>query len=150
MMKNPYSGIWLSDGLSDKEAQRRYKKRRQNLATKIGHITVIFGTHLHAGGKNPWAHPHTPIYQDPLMLFLTGINQTETALVLDPQSTEKEWLFVPQKNPHLEFWEGPKLGVGSSNDNEALTKINKEMERAVRYTISDVIAIEQFFNSDMR
>lgn len=33
---------------------------------------------------------------------------------------------------------------------EALTKINKEMERAVRYTISDVIAIEQFFNSDMR
>ncbi len=122
-VKNPYSCIWITDGLSSRDAQKRYRERRSTLAQKIGYTCVIFGTDTLPGDRNNWAHVPSFIYQEPLMLFLTGINQPKVALVLNPNHSHQEILFIPPKNAMLEFWEGKKFGFGSKEDLEEITDI---------------------------
>ena len=115
---NPFSGIFIDEGLSHTQTIERYRQRRLEVAQKLGHITVIGGTQTPPGGKNSWVHLPTFIYQEPLMLFLTGINQLKTALILDPQGPIKEILFITPKNTVMEFWEGKRFGVGDEDSLE--------------------------------
>lgn len=121
--KNPTSGIYLDAGLG-KASQKRYQKRRMALAKKIGHLSIIFGLENGPGGQNPWTYLDTRIYQEPLLIYLTGINQLNTILLLDPKSKKsKEILFLSPKNPNLEFWEGIRFGTGTNEDLEFIRKI---------------------------
>ena len=48
--------------------------------------------------------------QTPQLIYLTGINQYDIALILDPfAETEKEMLFLPALDPKKEFFEGAQL-----------------------------------------
>ena len=48
--------------------------------------------------------------QTPQLIYLTGINQYDIALILDPfAETEKEMLFLPVLDPKKEFFEGAQL-----------------------------------------
>lgn len=110
------SGIYIDAGLGPK-SKTRYRARRDALAQKLGHLTIVFGLDIGPGGRNPWTYLDTRIYQEPLLLYLTGINQLNTILLLDPKSNgSKEILFLSPKNPTLEFWEGIKFGTGSTKD----------------------------------
>lgn len=110
------SGIYIDAGLGSK-SKVRYANRRSALAKEIGHLTLIFGLDIGPGGRNPWTYLDTRIYQEPLLLYLTGINQLNTILLLDPKSkSSKEVLFLLPKNPALEFWEGIKFGTGTNKD----------------------------------
>jgi Xaa-Pro aminopeptidase len=62
-------------------------------------------------------HAHTPIHQDPLFLYLTGINQPGCVLYCD---AETDYLFLPTKDPSYEFWEGTRLGCNNPADAASL------------------------------
>lgn len=110
--KKIYSGIFR-DGGAGSFAKRRYRDRRNKLMQKENSLMVITGVPYGPGGKTVWAYAHSPTYQEPSIMYLTGINQSNVILLLDPKSkVSKEILFVGRKDRIMEFWEGVRFGVG--------------------------------------
>jgi Xaa-Pro aminopeptidase len=134
-LKNIYSGVFR-DGGAGKLAKRRYRDRRVSLLNAENKLLVIAGVPYGPGQETVWAYAHTPTYQEPAIMYLTGVNQDQVILMLDPGSKESdEILFVNQKNPDKEFWDGIRLGVGSQ----------KSINEAKRVTgIKDVRGIHEF------
>ena len=111
-IKKTHSGIFR-DGGAGSFAKRRYRDRRKKLMQKENSLMVITGVPYGPGGKTVWAYAHSPTYQEPAMMYLTGINQSNIILLLDPKSKiSKEILFVGRKDRIMEFWEGVRFGVG--------------------------------------
>ncbi|MBC8284324.1 MAG: aminopeptidase P N-terminal domain-containing protein [Nitrospinae bacterium] len=111
-IKKIHSGIFR-DGGAGSFAKRRYRDRRAKLMKKENSLMVITGVPYGPGGKTVWAYAHSPTYQEPSMMYLTGINQNNVILLLDPKSkVSKEILFVGRKDRIMEFWEGVRFGVG--------------------------------------
>jgi Xaa-Pro aminopeptidase len=136
--------VFIDDGLGDK-AQPRYQNRRNKLAQKTQCLTIILSPTNSAQDLNTWDHYTPQIYQDPLMLHLTGINQLKTALILDPQSPKnqpKEILFLPKKDPKLEFWTGTKLSYSHSLITEQTITGIKD--------IRDISTLDQFIISRLK
>lgn len=111
--ESAYDGVFISDGLPFAQARDRYQARRDWLLDQLDHPLLLIGPTHGPSGTYPWAHIHRAVFQDPYLLYLTGINQTGVALWLDPRDREIV-LFLPKKNPKLEFWEGLQLGSGSA------------------------------------
>jgi len=109
-MTNRYSGVFINDGLPAKEAQLRYQARRKTLSQAFPHPILVMGVPEGPNRNYPWAHLHSFIFQDPSFLYLTGINQPKTGLFITPT---QETLFIEPKSPHLEFWDGTRLGIGN-------------------------------------
>ena len=133
--KNIYSGVFR-DGGAGKLAKRRYRDRRVKLMKAENKMIVIAGVPYGPGQETVWAYAHTATYQEPAIMYLTGVNQDQVILLLDPGSKESdEILFVNKKNPDKEFWDGIRLGVGSQ----------KSINEAKRVTgFKDVRGIHEF------
>lgn len=116
-----YSGVFLDDGLGA-EVRERYRERRRRLMSRAGHPVLIRGIDEGPGGANVWPVLYEVVYQEPAMLYLTGVNQLKTALFLDPE-TGDEILFVGKKDPHLEFWEGTRFGVGNPESEAVMREL---------------------------
>ncbi|PIQ99431.1 MAG: peptidase M24 [Nitrospinae bacterium CG11_big_fil_rev_8_21_14_0_20_45_15] len=107
-----YSGIFR-DGGAGSFAKRRYRKRREELMKKENCLMVIAGVPYGPGGETVWSYAHCASYQEPGFMYLTGINQFNVILILDPGSKESdEILFVSSKDPKKEFWDGVRFGTG--------------------------------------
>lgn len=118
--KKVHTGIFR-DGGAGAFAKRRFHERRKKLMVKEGQLMAIAGVPYGPGGKTTWAYAHCPTYQEPAMMYLTGINQNNVILLLDPGSkVSDEILFVDNKNRILEFWEGVRFGVG---DKQSLREV---------------------------
>jgi Xaa-Pro aminopeptidase len=136
-MKKVHSGIFR-DGGAGAFAKRRYSERRKKLMQAEGRLMAITGVPYGPGGKTTWAYAHCPTYQEPAMMYLTGINQNNVILLLDPGSKESsEILFVDSRDRVMEFWEGVRFGVG---DEQSLKQV-----RSVT-GIQDVRDIKDFKN----
>ncbi len=110
--KKIYSGIFR-DGGAGKFAKQRYRLRRSKLMEKEDKLIVLTGVPYGPGAETTWTYAHAPTYQEPSLMYLTGINQTEVLLLLDPGSKESdEIIFVKAKDPSKEFWDGIRFGVG--------------------------------------
>ena len=110
--KKTYSGIFR-DGGAGKLAKQRYRSRRKNLINKENILMAITGVPYGPGQETVWAYAHCPTYQEPAIMYLTGVNQSNVMLLLDPDSKESdEILFVDKKDPSKEFWDGIRFGVG--------------------------------------
>ena len=108
--KNKYTGIFRGGG---KSAIRRFRERRKKLMKKENKLMVITGVPYGPGQETVWSYAYTPTYQEPAIMYLTGINQSAVILLLDPDSTESdEILFVNPKDHDKEFWDGVRFGVG--------------------------------------
>jgi Xaa-Pro aminopeptidase len=119
-IKKVHSGIFR-DGGAGAYAKRRYRDRRNKLMEKENSLMVITGVPYGPGGKTVWAYSHSPTYQEPSIMYLTGINQNNVVLLLDPKSkVSTEILFVGRKDRIMEFWEGVRFGVG---DKESLKEV---------------------------
>ncbi len=138
-----YSGVFLTGGLSPERARKRYRDRRLAFRKKLNAPALLYGVDRGPGDDEVWSHLRVPIYQEPLILFLTGVNQQNTALYLAPASApekeEPEILFLPKKDAEKEFWDGLRLGSGfSESEDEAvqLTGIKKILpfEDLARFT----------------
>ena len=111
-IKKVYSGIFR-DGDAGSNTKRRYRDRRRKLMEREGSLMAITGVPYGPGGKTVWAYSHNPTYQEPSIMYLTGINQNNVILLLDPKSkVSKEILFLGRKDRIMEFWEGVRFGIG--------------------------------------
>ena len=110
--KKIYSGIFR-DGGAGRLAKQRYRARRKRLIDKENMLMAITGVPHGPGQETVWAYAHCPTYQEPAIMYLTGVNQSNVMLLLDPGSRESdEILFVDKKDPSKEFWDGIRFGVG--------------------------------------
>jgi len=113
-LKNTYSGIFR-DGGAGRLAKKRYRARRKRLLNKENILMAITGVPYGPGQETVWAYAHCPTYQEPAIMYLTGINQSNVILLLDPYSFESdEILFVSKKDLSKEFWDGIRFGVGDT------------------------------------
>ncbi len=91
------------------------QRRKAHLA-KLDSFAVFSGLPREPGAEHLWVMSGLRIFQEPALMHLTGINQTQIILILNPFSKdEKEILFVPQKDPKKEFWDGVRLGLAKAN-----------------------------------
>lgn len=110
--KKVYSGIFR-DGSAGARAKGRFRERRRKLMKKENRLMVLTGVPYGPGQETTWAYAHAPTYQEPTVMYLTGVNQSGVILMLDPGSKEsEEILFVKKKDPRKEFWDGVRFGVG--------------------------------------
>jgi Xaa-Pro aminopeptidase len=120
ILKKVHSGIFR-DGGAGAFAKRRYRQRRKNLMAAEGSLIAVTGVPYGPGGKTTWAYAHCPTYQEPAMMYLTGVNQNNVILLLDPDSKDSdEILFVDSRDRFMEFWEGVRFGVG---DEQSLREV---------------------------
>ena len=121
-IKKTYTGIFR-DGGAGKLAKRRFRDRRKKLMDRENKLMVITGVPYGPEGKTVWSYAYCPTYQEPSMMYLTGINQPNVVLLLDPHSRESdEILFVAEKDPTHEFWNGIRFGVG---DKKSVAEVQK-------------------------
>ena len=100
-MKKVYTGIFR-DGEAGSFAKRRFRGRRKKLMVKEDRLMAITGVPYGPGGKTTWAYAYCPTYQEPAMMYLTGINQNNVILLLDPDSkVSDEILFVDSSDRKL-------------------------------------------------
>ena len=134
-LKNTYSGIFRDGGVG-RLAKKRYRVRRKRLIDKENMLMAITGVPYGPGQETVWAYAHCPTYQEPAIMYLTGINQANVILLLDPNSSESdEILFVSKKDLSKEFWDGIRFGVGD-------TKSIREVQRVTG--IKDIRDIDDF------
>lgn len=114
--------MFVTGGLSGPAARKRYQKRREAFRRRFPHPLVIYGSDRGPGDDEVWPHLRVPIYQEPLVLYLTGVNQLNTALFLDGSKKNtpgvNEILFLPAKDVKKEFWDGLRFGTGFSESEE--------------------------------
>jgi len=121
--KKTYSGIFRDGGVG-KLAKQRYRARRKRLMDKEGILMAITGVPYGPGQETVWAYAHCPTYQEPAIMYLTGVNQSNVILLLDPGARESdEILFVGKKDPSKEFWDGIRFGVGDSKSKQEVKRI---------------------------
>ena len=134
-LKNTYSGIFRDGGVG-RLAKKRYRVRRKRLIDKENMLMAITGVPYGPGQETVWAYAHCPTYQEPAIMYLTGINQANVILLLDPNSSESdEILFVSKKDLSKEFWDGIRFGVGD-------TKSIREVQQVTG--IKDIRDIDDF------
>ncbi len=90
--KKIHSGIFR-DGGAGKFAKKRYRARRKKLMDKEGILMAITGVPYGPGQETVWAYAHCATYQEPAIMYLTGVNQSNVVLLLDPGSRESERSF---------------------------------------------------------
>ena len=123
IIKKKYSGVFR-DGGAGKLAVKRFRDRRQKLMDREGIMMVFTGVPYGPGEETGWAYAQVPTYQEPTVMYLTGINQSKVILLLDPKSrSSKEILFTDPKNPSMEFWDGYRFGVGNSKSLSEVRKV---------------------------
>ena len=54
---------------------------------------------------------HYPFRVDSDFYYLTGFTEPDAALVLDPQATHPYTIYLREKDPAKEIWDGPRLGI---------------------------------------
>jgi Xaa-Pro aminopeptidase len=115
MKADPDAGLFLGAGLPKAAALRRYRLRRASLARSAALPILIHGAPSGPGADEVWGQIRVPIWQEPLFLWLTGLNQCGSALWLSQgRSGVEEVLFLPKKDTLKEFWEGRRLGAGDA------------------------------------
>ncbi|NLB63625.1 MAG: M24 family metallopeptidase [Fibrobacter sp.] len=121
-----YSQVFLTSDCGVNGAEI-YAKRRREFLQKLEHPCLIAGVRQAPGSSEAWYNQLERRVQNPQMLFLTGINQTQVYLWLDPRAEKnaQEILFLPKVDPHHEFWEGARLGLYEKDSPQAQAHLQK-------------------------
>ncbi|MCQ2103636.1 MAG: Xaa-Pro aminopeptidase [Fibrobacter sp.] len=111
-ISSDYSQVFISS--NDYNSVSLYRKRRQAMLKELDSFCVIAGMSIEPGGEEAFVQTWNKMVQEPAFVYLTGINQPGCYLLLDPRDSS-EVLFVPEKNPFKEFWNGKRLGYVEGN-----------------------------------
>lgn len=101
-------------GMLGNRAPEVFRKRRDDLLACLDCPAVFAGLDLEPGAEHLFRIPDARIFQEPALLHLCGINQTGVRILLDPGAKDPDRravLFLPEKNPAREFWDGVRLGL---------------------------------------
>ena len=107
-----HSRVFVS-GIAGPKARGHYARRRREHLDAAEFPWVFHGLEREPGGELHWLMNGVRVFQEPSLLYLTGINQPGVSLVLDPTApaARRETLFLPWKDPAKEFWDGVRLGL---------------------------------------
>ncbi|HAO99889.1 MAG TPA: peptidase M24 [Fibrobacteres bacterium] len=117
------------------------KRRRQRHIEALDGFAIFAGVSHEPGAENIWHMNGLKIFQEPALIHLCGINQPGIVLALIPGGKSQEILFVPEKNPDKEFWDGVRFGY-PTNGNPKTSKDLKEVRKLTG--IQDVRPMGQF------
>jgi Xaa-Pro aminopeptidase len=122
------------------------KQRRRAHLDALDGFALFSGVPREPGAENLWMMNALRIFQEPAVMYLTGINQPQVLLALVPRkggasADSEEILFVPGKNPEREFWDGVRFGYPPGPD--AATSRDVEDIRALT-GIDDVRPLAEF------
>lgn len=115
------SHLFITSGLSSDDAKKRYQHRRTTLLKTANAPILLVGIDTGPNHTHVWSSLNSYIYQEPSLLYYTGINQVRTALLLAPG--QPDTLFIDPKNPSKEFWEGRHLGCGTAEAETEITNL---------------------------
>ncbi|MEL6437659.1 MAG: aminopeptidase P N-terminal domain-containing protein [Cyanobacteria bacterium J06621_8] len=94
--------------------QPEYRRRQQELMSKIGGGTAIFRSAPTATMHNDVEYTYR---QDSSFYYLTGFNEPEAVAVFAPHHDKHKYvLFVQPKDPEKETWTGYRCGVESAKE----------------------------------
>ena len=111
MSNNSFSFVYDDNGWG-KSSKLKYQKRRQEFINKLNSPVLLWGVRDEPSSDVVFTDIPYRVYQEPNILYFTGIKQKQVALWLNPFSKgTKEILFVPTKTTKKEFWEGYQLGL---------------------------------------
>jgi len=124
-----------------------HKDRRAVLRSKMAEnsVAVIFSNPL----RNRANDVDYVFHQDPNFYYLTGFREPNAVLVIfsDDYKDAKEIIYVPQKSPVKEMWNGKRLGVEGAKK-ELGFKVAKTTEdflnESIDFNTFDTIYIEKF------
>ena len=91
-------------------------RRRKAHLDALDAFAIFAGVPREPGTENIWHMNAWKLFQEPALMHLTGINQPNVILALVPGSRPAEILFVPEKNPEREFWDGVRFGLPPKKD----------------------------------
>jgi Xaa-Pro aminopeptidase len=92
-----------------------FRKRRHRLMEEAGADSLIVLTAAPERLRNGDAY--FPYRQDSDFLYLTGLDEPESVLVLAPgRDSGQEILFLRERDPDRERWDGPRLGLDGARD----------------------------------
>lgn len=124
-LQRKYAQVFQSVGL-ESSAVSVYAQRRSTLLSNLSSLCLFSGVPRIPGSEETWTYSFQRQIQDPAFLFLTGVNQPGAFLALDPLTKkldEREILFLPDKIPDREFWDGAMLGLPAKDDSQALAEM---------------------------
>ncbi len=117
------------------------KRRRKRHLEALDGFAIFAGVPREPGAENIWHMNALKIFQEPALIHLCGINQPQIILALVPGGKPEEILFVPEKNPAREFWDGVRFGYPSDGKAES----SPDLEEVRRLTgIEDVRPLGDF------
>src|SRR5579864_8647583 len=90
-----------------------YKKRRQKLLERISDGVCIIPSHPHYLRNDD---VHYPYRQDSSFFYLSGYAEPESVLVFAPHMKNKFVMFVSEKDPLRELWDGFRYGVEGAKE----------------------------------
>ncbi len=92
--------------------QAEYRQRREQLMSKIGNGTAIFGSAPMAVMHNDVEYTYR---QDSDFYYLTGFNEPHAVAVIAPHHPEHKFIiFVQPKEREKEIWTGYRVGVDAA------------------------------------
>ena len=104
------------------ELRTELQKRREAIAEKMGQrgMLILFSPEL-----RPYSGDVSYEFrQENNLFYLTGIRQREITLVLMHQnSSYREILFLPRRNPHRELWSGQMLTAEGATEISGIEKV---------------------------
>ena len=149
-----------------------YKNRRHQLMTNIkqsingkssNHVVVV----LSNSRKYMTDEIQYPFRQNTNFLYLCGFQEPDSALVLEnipgkDLPEHKSTLFVAQRDPHRELWDGPRSGIDGALEFigvdeayhvgdlcEALDKLSRRKNLAVWYDFFKAVGTNDAFHDDV-
>ena len=100
---------YIHDDLAADEAAARFSARRQALYSTVNHPIILKGVPDIPGTENPFHYAYHPVFQDPNILYLSGLNQANIAMIINGEETV---LFLPTQDEKMVFWEGHYFSTG--------------------------------------
>ncbi|MGL1903697.1 MAG: Xaa-Pro peptidase family protein [Fibrobacterales bacterium] len=110
-LQQKYSQVFVA-GLKGDSAVEAFRDRRKRQLKELKGVSFFFSASHEPHHDTVHLMNATRLFQEPSILYLTGINQQGIVLMLDPQGrSESEILFVAPKDPTKEFWDGVRIGI---------------------------------------
>ncbi len=117
------------------------KRRRKRHLDALDGFAIFSGVPREPGAENIWHMNGLKIFQEPALIHLCGINQPQIVLALVPGGKPQEILFVPEKDPKKEFWDGVRFGYPTGDNAEK----SQDLQDLRRLTgIEDVRPLGEF------
>jgi Xaa-Pro aminopeptidase len=99
--------------------QTECKTRRERLLNFLQEKSQELNSHLklvlESGSEKVYSNDvHYPFRANSDFYYLSGFKEPDSALVLDPNSENPYSIYLREKNPEKEIWDGPRLGLDSA------------------------------------